>query len=248
MACQINLRTLVGAQSAESNGGQWTAGVAISGLSVNNGAPTAYGVGDILPTDNPTLDVSNVPSNTVEVPNYTFIYTLGGDGCNSIATVTITVVNGVVASSDRGFTVCPTNNQAYNLWNFLLGGGIDGATGVQTAPPLPANEVTATDGVNYVHGAAVPNTPLSNGWAVTSGSPGGGYVIGANPPFSNTFNPNGLSTPATIIFTYSVKHVSGSSSCPNCTDSATVTFNIVAAPNAGSNASVTLCNDATLVP
>lgn len=237
MACQIPLRSIIG---TSDNGGIWTAVGTIANLIVNgNLIPTVDGNFD-FGSDNPVIDVSQVATGT-----YQFNYSVNGavPACGVTATASIVVNEGSVTGANRAFTVCPNIDQNYILYDFLLGAGILD-NGNQSPLPVPQNEVTPTNGTTHVHPT---NTPNTNGWTVQSGTPGAAYVIGANPPFSNTFNPLNVVGP-NIVFAYTVTAIHttvppADPACPNCTSTTTITFNINDAPSAGSNASVTLCND-----
>lgn len=223
MACNFVLSS--GLQGTPADNGTWEllssdATLPTNGILVN-GLPQSLNVGTPLGTG---LTVT-IGVDDAETGEYVFRYTLngGGLGCSAFADVTVNIVNGAVTGTSKTFTLCNTTNQWYNLYDLIRNGTIN-----TNGSPVAGTQAISTTGT----------------WSVSpSGLTSTNYQVGATAPFTNQFNPTGLALPAnaTVVFTYSVNN-GGPLGCTNCRDTDTLTFNIVAAPNAGSNGSVTLCN------
>jgi len=217
MACSVNLFTgLLG--GTPNPGGNWTFITPASGSYdfLVNGLPVSLSAGNTVGTGHlVTVDVTDTPTGT-----YVFRYTVAGAGigCSATADVTMNVVAGAVAGTSTSFTLCNTTNQAYNIYNLVRGGSTIPSSG----PENPGTELISTTGT----------------WSGT-GVASSGHTAGTSSPTDNTFNPNTV-TPGTYVFTYTVNQ---GGTCENCVDTADVTFIVVAAPNAGTANSITVCND-----
>lgn len=219
MACTKNLyEDLLG--GTPQPGGTWTFQSTGPTSFQVNGLPATLSSGNTVGTNHLVdIDVSDTPTGT-----YVFRYTIAGSGigCSSFADVNLTVVAGAVAGTDVSFTLCNTTNQAYNLYNLIRGG---------SSIPASGGEVAGSQ--------AVSTTGVWSGTGVASS----GYTAGTSSPTDDTFNPFGVTPNPSLVFTYTVSQGPNSAICPNCNDAKSVTFVIVAAPNAGTTANVTLCND-----
>ncbi|MCO6481665.1 MAG: gliding motility-associated C-terminal domain-containing protein [Flavobacteriales bacterium] len=199
-----------------------------------------------------------------------YTYTVNGTPpCpNATATVTVTVIKAPNAGINRTSTACSKDAKCDvcskrggtadggGAWS--LGGNPVGNTftpgtstpGVYTytvngTPPCPNATATVTVTVNTVPNAGINGTATVcsndapfNLFSKLGGTPdgSGAWSFGGN-PVGNTFTP-GTSTPG--VYTYTVN---GTPPCPNAT--ATVTVNVVQAPEAGEDRSLTACsNDA----
>jgi hypothetical protein len=219
MACSKNLYDdLLG--GTPGPGGEWTfqstgpTSFLVNGLPVSLSNGNTVGVNHLV-----DIDVSDTPTGT-----YIFRYTIEGSGigCSAFADVNLIVVAGAVAGTDTSFTLCNTTNQDYNLFNLVRGGSSIPATG----PALAGTQAISTTGT----------------WSGT-GIASTGYTAGTSSPTDDTFNPNGVPVNPGLVFTYTVEQGTDPLICPNCKDVRNVTFVIVAAPDAGLTANVTLCND-----
>ncbi len=219
MACSKNLyNDLLG--GTPDPGGTWTFQSTGPTSFLVNGLPATLSSGNTVGTNYLVdIDVSDTPTGT-----YIFRYTIAGSGigCSSFADVNLTVVAGAVAGTDVSFTLCNTTNQAYNLFNLIRGGSSIPGSG----PELAGTQSISTTGV--WGGAGIASI---------------GYTAGTGAPTDDTFNPNGVPVNPGLVFTYTVERGTDPLICSICRDVRTITFVIVAAPDAGTTANVTLCND-----
>lgn len=182
---------------------------------------TVYNQGDEVPAGTGTLDNPQAIDTTGSTEGfYGFTYqTIPGDTLADCGTANYcgdcaTVVVEVVSKKDAGTDGIATYCQSQAVLSLfsLLGGTPD------------------TDG----------------NWALTSGNPGASaYTLSADDNGQNdTFNPQN-STEGNFVFTYTVTSTDSQGNvpaCPDCTQTATVTITVVAAGNAGTPSTVTVCN------
>ncbi len=85
--------------------------------------------------------------------------------------------------------------------------------------------------------------PETDGVWTGSGTASPGYDANTAAGDDDTFNPL-AATVGTYLFTYTVDNgdVTTPGGCTNCEATATLTINVVAAGDAGTNGAVTLCN------
>ena len=200
-----------------------------------------------------------------------YTYTVVGTApcANATATVTITVVSPPNAGTNGTITIC---SDASNVNLFTLLGGSPAITGTWTRPDgtahngtyIPATQpggsytytvvgtspCASASSVVQVNRVLAPNAGING--SITVCSTNGPFnlitALGGTPNGSGTwlgpsmttvlemFTP-GTSTPGT--YTYVVQ---GTSPCVN--DTAFATVNVIAAPNAGNNATITVCSSA----
>ena len=195
----------------------------------------------------------------------TYVYTVNGTPpCpNASANVVVTVVAAPNAGTSSSITVC-SNEAPFSMLSKLGGtpqsggtwspGGSDTFTpgtsspGVYTytvpgTPPCANATATLTIAVNTLPSAGgngalntCDNGPVVDLFTKLTGTPdaGGAWTLGGA-PVSNLFTP-GTSAAGTYVYT-----VNGTPPCPNA--SANVVVTVVAAPDAGSSRSITVCSD-----
>ena len=224
MACTIMPFDYLG--GTPDQGGTW---VLLSGGPADfivNGNPAAtFANGNSIGGSyNFTLDVSETDAGV-----YVFEYSAGAGTCETMATVTITVVDGVVSGIPNiEFIVCSDVTSVFNLMDLLAGGsGLGTSTG----------DVTQTGTWSGSGTGPAFTTPPNDAYKPVSSAPN-----------DDTFQPslvnlNGNNTvQATFIYTVN-NGVSGTpAGCTNCTSTSTITFIVTAAGDAGDDGTVTLCN------
>lgn len=214
MACQITMFSNLG--GTPDNGGTWVYnGVGTVDFIVDAVQATyapAAQIGTLNGGETTTLDVSPTPNGT-----YTFTYSAGLVPCIASAILTIIVNEGAIAGVDYTVTVCNSDSQAYNLMDILAGG--DG-TGAQTG------------------------TVNQTGTFTGGGTASSGYTPGSGTPEDDTFTPNiaGVVLGNNVFFYDVDTSGGGTPGCDNCTDQATITFNVTDAADAGIDNTITLCN------
>lgn len=215
MPCTITPYNLLTGQ--KQTGGRWS--LASGGpvnISVNGGAFSVVSNGNNIGNAHDiTLGFDQTAANV-----YVLRYSVGVAPCVDTADLTITVVAGAKAGIDRTETYCNVNNTQINLFDLLRGGNGSGTgTGV------------------------VDNNGVWSGTG-TVGNPA--YIPGGTVPTDDVFQPNLTTfgpgvTNRTFTFVYTVTK-NGDPTCDNCVDTATITINVTLQPNAGGDASVTVCN------
>lgn len=191
-----------------------------------------------------------------------YTYTVPGPPVAS-ATVTVAVVAAPNAGTSSSYTAC-NNDAPFSMLSKLGGtpqpggtwspGGSDTFTpgtslpGIYTytvpgTPPCANATATLTVAVNVMPSAGgngtlntCDNGPVVDLFTKLTGTPdaGGAWTLGGA-PVSNLFTP-GTSAPGTYVYT-----VNGTPPCPNATANVVVT--VMAAPDAGSSRSITVCSD-----
>ncbi|MBS1941402.1 MAG: gliding motility-associated C-terminal domain-containing protein [Bacteroidetes bacterium] len=191
-----------------------------------------------------------------------YTYTVPGPPVAS-ATVTVAVVAAPNAGTSSSYAAC-SNDAPFSMRSKLGGspqpggtwspGGSDTFTpgtslpGIYTytvpgAPPCANATATLTIAVNTLPSAGgngalntCDNGPVVDLFTKLTGTPdaGGAWSLGGA-PVSNLFTP-GTSAAGTYVYT-----VNGTPPCPNA--SANVVVTVVAAPDAGSSRSITVCSD-----
>jgi gliding motility-associated-like protein len=193
-----------------------------------------------------------------------YTYTVLGPPIAS-ASVTVAVVAAPDAGTSASYTAC-SNDAPFSMLAKLGGSPQPGGTwspggsdlftpgtstpGVYTytvsgMPPCANATATLTVVVNTRPNAGgngtlntCDNGPVVDLFTLLTGTPdpGGAWTLGAA-PVSNIFTP-GTSVPGTYVYT-----VNGTPPCANATAQVVVT--VVAAPDAGTNRSITVCSDDT---
>lgn len=197
-------------------------GTSDSGGTWAPGAPDGGDCTTLINTNPQAIAISGGDLGTIDVSaalagTYEFTYVVGSPPCVDCATVTVTVNDGAVINGTvTAESFCDNDNTDYNLFSryFTVG--------------------TSTDGT------------WSNTGTLSSGYKGNGVAVGAGTPGNpqdDTFNPD-LAGVGVYPFTYTVNHGDGTTpgGCDNCTETYTITLTVTALGNAGTNASVTLCN------
>ena len=201
--------------------------------------------------------------------NYTYTVSSNAPPCSQSAVVAVTVNQQPSAGSDASTTVC-ASDAAFNLFNVLggaptAGGSWSGPSGASTGsfnpaidpagtytysvigtPPCVDASATVTVNVNPTPtaGAGGPlvlcsnSPPVALSTALIGADPGGTWTNAVGAAMSGIYDP-ALDTPGNYTYT-----VAGLAPCPNSTAIVTVTENPL--PNAGSNASATLCETQAL--
>lgn len=230
-------------------GGTWTDDDATGHLSGQNFDPAGMAPGD-----------------------YDFTYTVPGNGqCgDDQATVRVTIVGMLDAGSNGSLTVCGSNNlvdlftglggtpQPGGTWTDLSGtGALTGQFFNSTMVPagtysfrynLSGSASCMADNAQVNVTVVAPRRPGTNGNTTVCSNSGSFNLfplLGGNPQPGGSWSPGtGQYNPVTDApgtFTYTL---TGTTPCPNA--SATVTVAEVAAPDAGTSASTTVCsNDGT---
>lgn len=204
----------------KQTGGNWkliSGGPAV--ISVNGAPEQTFNNGNSIPGGH-NISIS---FNGTAAGDYVFEYTVGVVPCVDTSTVTVTVLPAAKAGVDRTLTFCNSDTNNYNLFGFIQNG--DGLGG--GGPLVP-----------------VDNTGIWSGNGTTSGAYSAGNV---QVPTDDTFRPslvlfpNG-STEQTFVFTYTVTKPNTSQDCTNCTDTSQISITVTLQPNAGADASITVCN------
>lgn len=219
MACSYQLRSLLNGTPA--TGGEWTLTNPSTGFPVDlniDGSPVSI-------SDNTTVigttDSPNISFDNVDVGTYEFTYTVSNGGgsvtCEDTSTVTISVIEGVTAGMDANVEVCSNDNTQYYILDLLNGG--DGS--VNTEP------------INITSTGTITMTP--DGAWYTAGTP--------SEPWTASFNASLAAAGNTYTATYTVEASDPTydAACTNCQDEKTVTFTVVAPPDAGIDNTVTVC-------
>jgi hypothetical protein len=219
MACTITPYNLL-TGSQKQTGGNWRL---IDGGPTNisiNGAPFDLVQNDALISNqyDVTLGFDQTAPATL-----VFRYTVGVEPCIDTANLTVEVVAGASAGIAPiiNKTFCNINTNPINLFDLLRGGtgigntgsGNVDTTGVWSGPGL----------LSSAYNAGSPTTPTDDTFT----------------PSLVTSFPGGL--PQVFSFTYTVSK-STLSTCTNCFDSTVLNITVTLQPNAGENASVTVCN------
>jgi hypothetical protein len=217
MACTITPYNLL-TGSQKQTGGKWTL---ISGGPTNisiNGAPFILVSNGTLISNqhNVTLGFDQTAPATL-----VFRYSVGADPCIDTADLTVEVVAGASAGINPEITFCNSNTNPINLFDLLRGGTGIGNTGMGN---VDTTGVWSGSGLlSPAYNAGNPTTPTDDTFtpSLITSFPGGSPQVFE---FIYTVNKNGLST------------------CTNCVDVATIELTVTLQPNAGENASVTVCN------
>lgn len=185
-----------------------------------NGAPEAtFANGNSIPGGHAV----SIGFNGSAAGSYVFEYTVGVIPCVDTSTVTVEVLPSAKAGVDRTLTFCNSDTNNYNLFGFLQNGNGLGGGG-----PL----------------VSVDNTGVWSGNGTTSTAYSAGNV---QTPTDNTFRPSLVTFPSgsteqVFTFVYTVTKPNTVPNCTNCTDTAQITITVTLQPNAGADASITVCN------
>lgn len=252
MACIVSLRT--GLLSSSSTGGTWTyngfmpmtddmnAGDCSASFPTDyDGNPNnivQFTGGDSVnpPADLPTglpdagdpVSGGDNPSITVDdsTPGYySLTYTVTVGGCSDDINLVLPVFPTAQVGSNCVVLACSEDDDdmnLYDLWDNALSG-----TGCGTAPVS-----CLAENIGWHSG---------NGLSVVSAYSNGSTSTDIT---DDTFNPDGVSAGNyTFVFTHITPLPSPwTTSCANCISSATLTITVQTSPNAGTSASVAVCN------
>lgn len=226
MSCTVTLYNLLG--QPKQTGGVWTLQAATGGqasLSINGAPSTVITVTNNVGNDNVVVGFNNTAAGS-----YTFRYTVGnsetgGSACQDTADVVVTVVAGAKAGNSRQLSFCSADLNDYNLFQFL-----ENRNGLGALSPNLQLVPVDTDGV----------------WS-GNGVGQNGHIPNALAPTDDVFRPSAVVIPSntnsvTRRFTYSVIRQNGSTNCANCSDTADLDLTVFRNPNAGLDASITVCN------
>lgn len=218
MACNVILYNMLG--EPKQTGGSWklfSGGPAV--LSVNGAPEATFANGNTIPGGH---NIS-IGFNGTTAGEYVFEYTVGTVPCVDTSRVTVEVLPAAKAGRDRILTFCNSDVNSYNLFNLVQNGNGLGGGG-----PLEN----------------VDNTGVWSGSGTTSSAYSAGNV---QTPTDNTFRPNLVLFPSgateqVFTFIYTVTKPNTSPDCTNCTDTAEIEITVTLQPNAGLDASITVCN------
>lgn len=212
MACQITMHPFLGGADP---GGSWEyTGVPASGtFNIDTGGDLPYAIGAPIGLAGQGENTTIDVSGTAN-GTYTFDYTVGTT-CAATTTLTITVNDGAIQMLDYNPLLCTSENFEFILFDYVQGGDGTG-TGIVPADTTGAWTGGAVNGPGHT-----PNTAVAT---------------------DDTFNPTGL-TPGNYTFIYSVDQTGGGlPGCDNCTAVSTVIIAVTDAADAGTSATITLCN------